>query len=94
MAKIKPKNVIIGHADTFFVCPSAAGAGSAVPPLAAAENISLKRSVDGSTFLNPNKYNNLQEKDIHKNQGVFQGLHGRISKRFVSLYKVTFCKAM
>lgn len=59
VANIRLKNVRIGHADTFFGVASA-GAGSCVP-FAAAENISLNFAVDGSTLLNPSKYNNLKE---------------------------------
>lgn len=59
VAKIKLKNVRIGQADTFF------GGASDVPgscvPFAAAEKISLKRAVDGSTLLKPSKYSTLQE---------------------------------
>lgn len=63
VAKIKLKNVRIGQAETFFGGPSATD-GSCVP-FAAAENISLKRAVDGSTLLKPSKYNNLKRR--HRN---------------------------
>lgn len=58
VAKIKLKNVSIGHADTLF--GGFASAGICVP-VAAAENISLNRAVDGSTLLKPIKYNNLKK---------------------------------
>lgn len=58
VAKIRLKNVRIGHADTFLAgLPS--GALGSDTPVAAAENISLKRAVDGSILLKPSKYNNL-----------------------------------
>lgn len=58
VAKIRLKNVRIGHADTFFGrSPSA----EICAPVAAAENISLNRAVDGSTLLKPVKYNNLEK---------------------------------
>lgn len=61
VAKISPKNVMIGQADTFFGWPSAVGGVNATPPPEAAEKISSSRSIDGSTFRKPNMYNNLQE---------------------------------
>lgn len=73
VAKISPKNVMIGHADTFFGWPSAGGDEMAAPPFAAAENISLKRSVDGSTFLRPNIYSNLNQ--IENKQTTSQSIN-------------------
>lgn len=65
VAKIKLKNVRIGHADTFFGGPSVEFGSFA--PFAAAEKISLNRTVDGSILLKPSKYNNLKKKTRKKN---------------------------
>lgn len=61
VAKIRLKNVRIGHAETFFAGVPSDEFGSGAPD-AAAEKISLKRAVDGSTLLKPSKYNNLRKK--------------------------------
>lgn len=58
MAKIKPKNVRIGQADTFLFGLESEAVG--ICELFATDaNISLRRSVDGSTFLMPSKNINL-----------------------------------
>lgn len=64
VAKINPKNVKIGHADTFDF-GNCCECGT-VP--AATENASFKYEVDGSSFLTPIIYNNLPNTKQKENQ--------------------------